>query len=254
MQEERSSVLDAAIRRTEEWLRFEALRAANIGEADTNKVYAEIVKRITRSRGGRSTAGTQAKEILRLLKDLESRSRAYSELGLMSVLNLGELVNALDTASGQKQQIMSEVLRPYVDSLTVRLNALQNVQELLQVFLESINEFFANKYVSFDLSRGLLIRLKTGEPLAPAMLSSGERQLLLLFCNTVTARQQASIFIIDEPEISLNVKWQRRLLRALLSLVRGTPVQFLVATHSIELLAQYRRNVVRLQPADSDAS
>ena len=111
-----------------------------------------------------------------------------------------------------------------------------------------------NKRVAFDLGRGITITSPDGEPLPPSVLSSGERQLLLLFCNTITAREHASIFIIDEPEISLNVKWQRRLLGALLSLVRGTPVQFLVATHSIELLARYKRNVVRLQSGQDDAA
>lgn len=247
-EEEEHSVLVNAIRKTQEWIRFEALRASDIGEADTNKVYADIVKRISRSRGGRSTSGGQAQEIAKALTDLETRSRAFAEFGLASPLNVAELVKTLVAAKGQKQQFMSEVLRPYVDGLTARLNALQSVQEILHVFLDTINAFFVNKRVTFDIRRGLFINSADGTGLAPGMLSSGERQLLLLFCNTITARQQASILIIDEPEISLNVKWQRRLLASLLSLVRGTQVQFLVATHSIELLTQYRHSVARLQP------
>ena len=70
--------------------------------------------------------------------------------------------------------------------------------------------------------------------------------MLLLFCNTVRARAQATILIIDEPELSLNVKWQRRLIEALLQLVVGTRVQFVLATHSIELLAKHKQAVVRL--------
>ncbi|KHD09288.1 hypothetical protein PN36_34135 [Candidatus Thiomargarita nelsonii] len=78
------------------------------------------------------------------------------------------------------------------------------------------------------------------------MLSSGEKQLLLLFCNTLIARDKATIFIIDEPEISLNIKWQRQLIRTLLNFTKDSQVQFLFATHSIELLSQYRSNVVKL--------
>ena len=57
----------------------------------------------------------------------------------------------------------------------------------------------------------------------------------------------ATIFLIDEPEISLNVKWQRVLVDTLLGLVRGTNVEFILATHSLELLASQREHVYRLE-------
>ena len=78
------------------------------------------------------------------------------------------------------------------------------------------------------------------------MLSSGEKQLLLLFCNIITAREQASIFIIDEPELSLNVVWQRKLVNALLAFSEGSSIQLILASHSIELLTQYDQNVCDL--------
>ena len=65
-------------------------------------------------------------------------------------------------------------------------------------------------------------------------------------CNTLAARDQASILIIDEPEISLNVKWQRGLVQALLDCIRGSNVQMIFATHSIELLARHKQHVVKL--------
>jgi len=69
----------------------------------------------------------------------------------------------------------------------------------------------------------------------------------LLFCHTLIARDRPSIFIIDEPELSLNVKWQRKLLEALLDVVAKSQIQFLFASHSIELLAQHRDKVVPLR-------
>ena len=72
-------------------------------------------------------------------------------------------------------------------------------------------------------------------------------KLLLLFINTITATDQATIFIIDEPEISLNIKWQRKLLNSLLRLSTKSQVQFMIATHSIELLAPNVENVVKLE-------
>jgi energy-coupling factor transporter ATP-binding protein EcfA2 len=79
------------------------------------------------------------------------------------------------------------------------------------------------------------------------MLSSGEKQLLLLLCDTIAAREQPSIFIIDEPEISLNVKWQRRLITLLQDCIKGSRVQFFLATHSLELLTGHKEFVVKLK-------
>jgi predicted ATPase len=55
------------------------------------------------------------------------------------------------------------------------------------------------------------------------------------------------VFIIDEPELSLNVKWQRRLVQSLLDCTEGASVQFLMASHSMELLARHRSHVVPLK-------
>jgi ABC-type glutathione transport system ATPase component len=52
--------------------------------------------------------------------------------------------------------------------------------------------------------------------------------------------------MIDEPEISLNIKWQRQLIKALLGIADEGRVQFIFASHSIELLSQHRDRVVKL--------
>ena len=69
----------------------------------------------------------------------------------------------------------------------------------------------------------------------------------MLFCNIFPAREHRSVFIIDEPEISLNIKWQRKLIKSLLELIEKSNIQFIFATHSIELLTQFNKNVVKLQ-------
>jgi ABC-type glutathione transport system ATPase component len=71
---------------------------------------------------------------------------------------------------------------------------------------------------------------------------------LLLFCSVLVAEEQPSLFIIDEPELSLNVRWQRLLINALLDCVKGTQVRFVFATHSVEMLAQHRKIVHKLEP------
>jgi len=91
-----------------------------------------------------------------------------------------------------------------------------------------------------------MIANKLNKALEPANLSSGEQQLLLLFCYVLIARDQPSVFMIDEPEISLNVKWQRQLVQSLLDITAYSKIQFIFASHSVELLSQHRGRVVQL--------
>jgi ABC-type glutathione transport system ATPase component len=109
-----------------------------------------------------------------------------------------------------------------------------------------VNAFLRDKTITFRPNSGFVISNRLSVKLAPSQLSSGEQQLLLLLCYVLMGRDEASIFMIDEPEISLNVKWQRQLVRSLLDLAKGTETQFLFASHSMELLAQHRSRVVQL--------
>lgn len=112
-----------------------------------------------------------------------------------------------------------------------------------------MNGFLNDKQLSFKVSTGFNIHNRVNTRLEPSMLSSGEQQLLLLFCYVLSARDKPSIFMIDEPEISLNVKWQRKLLQSLLEVTEGSSVQFIFASHSMELLAQHTERVVKLRSA-----
>ncbi|MFQ3386998.1 ATP-binding protein, partial [Escherichia coli] len=101
--------------------------------------------------------------------------------------------------------------------------------------------------VKFQLSQGFLIVNKFGDELTPAQLSSGEQQLLLLFCYVLVARDTPSIFMIDEPEISLNIKWQRIIINSLLDITNEANIQFIFASHSLEIISQHRNRVAKLE-------
>lgn len=238
--------LEVTIDLLEKWIRDEALKGANIGEAGTHIVYADIAKRIAQTRRPGRPSKAAAGQLVNTLLALESRSRPYVSLGLISAPHLAEIVNTLEKLSAPKRQLIADLVSPYLDSLRARLDAQQEIQELITLFLQRINSFFHYKTVSYRLAGGLKIATSQGSPLRPSQLSSGERQLLALFAQVLTARNTASVFLIDEPEISLNVKWQRVLVDTLLELVRGTDVQFILATHSLELLATHREQVHRL--------
>lgn len=78
-------------------------------------------------------------------------------------------------------------------------------------------------------------------------LSSGEQQILILFAYLTFNSQDGRIFIIDEPELSLHIKWQEDFLEYL---ERITPksVQLILATHSPILVGKKKEKAKVLFP------
>ncbi len=68
-------------------------------------------------------------------------------------------------------------------------------------------------------------------------LSTGEQQMLLLLARLVAEATPGALFIVDEPEASLHVAWQRALPGALNVLRDAFQLQFAIATHSPVLLS-----------------
>jgi predicted ATP-dependent endonuclease of OLD family len=130
--------------------------------------------------------------------------------------------------------------------ISAKLEALEQVKNVLDLFIESINRYYSHKEVSFTLGSGFTLKQRNGGPLSFNLLSSGEKQLLLLFINTITSAEAATIFVIDEPEISLNITWQRALIDTLLQFSSGKNIQYIFATHSLELLSNNTEHVTKL--------
>ena len=69
-------------------------------------------------------------------------------------------------------------------------------------------------------------------------LSSGEKQLLILFTYLSFNQDEDKIFIIDEPELSLHPKWQEEFLPSVKKLMPST-AQIICATHSPSLVGNF---------------
>lgn len=240
-------VLEDAVARVSAWATSKALKASTQGEDDVNSIYSRIIQQLARrARHKTPKSGPSVDALVSAMREQYERSLTFSQFGLASPPKIDQLLSSVVNAPKGARDVIAKVLGPYVDGMKARLDALQDVQNSIASLVESINAFYTDKSVSFNLQRGLLIKTRDGESLKPTMLSSGERQLLLLFCNTIVAKQRPSVFIIDEPELSLNVKWQRILVSSLLTAAKDAEMQFVLATHSIELLTRYSSYVVEL--------
>lgn len=69
-----------------------------------------------------------------------------------------------------------------------------------------------------------------GEKLPPYKLSSGEKQMLIILLSVLVQNQGPFVLFMDEPEISLHVEWQQKLIGLVREL--NPNVQVILTTHS----------------------
>lgn len=241
--------LDLAMKRFHLQMQQWAYAGSQTGSRDTNKIYLEILRRVAdRDFASESEDEAPVEAMLERLNRLASRTQRYSEFELMPALRSEPFVSVLKDIPTHRAAVAEEVIFPYLEAQEARLDALEETEKLIRTFVEQANGFLKTKRLFFDMSHGIRVLPLDSEEqeLSPFQLSSGERQILLLLTNTTLARQKTRLFLIDEPELSLNVKWQRKLMSALLACTEGSGMQFVVATHSIEVITGNRESLARL--------
>jgi len=245
----RDTALRLSLDVTSTWVSRRLIEACSRGEADAQHIYATIVETINKLGVPEIKDQRAEKEqLIEELKQLDKRSDSFTEFGLVAKVDTKRFVQGLADTKPKGFPFVAQVVRSFIHGQKARLDALEDLNTLLARFVKLINGFLVDKYIELDVERGISILLDSRTSLSSENLSSGEKQLLLLFCNVLTSSDSASLFIIDEPEISLNVKWQRRLVDVLMDITKGSQCQFLLATHSIELLAKHRRQTIKLVP------
>ena len=104
--------------------------------------------------------------------------------------------------------MIARVVAPYIESGEAQFKALTDIYLAVHTYFDHLNTFLAPKVVRFNLNEGTAFISPAGTHLHPSVLSSGERHLILLLSVALLAANKQTIFIIDEPEISLNVKFR----------------------------------------------
>lgn len=91
--------------------------------------------------------------------------------------------------------------------------SLSGSERNIRRLIDTCNEYLENKRVVYDdASFSALIVDEDDSQLTWKMLSSGEKQVASLFTHLYLSRDIDQTVIIDEPELSLSVPWQKRLL------------------------------------------
>lgn len=112
-------------------------------------------------------------------------------------------------------------------------DAAQKAQELSEPkkkFQDFVDELFADTGKKIVRTANEIQLSQMGETLMPYQLSSGEKQMLVILLTVLIEDNMPYVLFMDEPEVSLHVDWQQRLIDIILEL--NPNVQIILSTHA----------------------
>lgn len=149
------------------------------------------------------------------LNDIE-KTEKVSPLMMKWVIN-GAQLEKIDKISELGDKYNEEI--NYLNSSMIRLK-------------NSLNTFFeeTGKTIEITGDGNIIVKMPNGDENTIFNLSSGEKQLIILFGHLIFSTSNNGIFIIDEPELSLHLSWQEKFVKVLQEASPTT--QFILATHA----------------------
>jgi predicted ATPase len=159
--------------------------------------------------------------------------------------------------TGEQPATAARVLSVYRDSLDQQIRMQRETFEPIELYVDSVNEFLDDKRIvitrtpSDDDDLRVSIEFLDGATETLRTLSSGERQIVsMLYAASNMEDPTSRVVLIDEPELSLHIDWQRRLIRRMEQQLGSR--QIIVCTHSPEIGGDFESRYQQVQPAVHD--
>jgi predicted ATP-binding protein involved in virulence len=154
------------------------------------------------------------------------------------------------------QSFETILLHPKIEALVEAWADVESASEQIlrpqNEFTEQLSEMFVEKYVFINQRNEAMARLTAGPEIPVRSLSSGEKQLFILLGEALLNSGRRFIYLVDEPEISLHINWQEKLVDAILRIAPAAQIVF--ATHSPDILGAYGNYAVRLNRTETIAN
>ena len=142
-------------------------------------------------------------------------------------------LNKVVYQNSERFSFFDYLMRPYHYD-----NETERVKKRIHDFFALINDFFVetNKEINFERDLNKLVFYdKQQNIISLEMLSAGEKQLLLILLSVFLMDEKPSVLLMDEPELSLHIAWQEKLISALRKL--NPNCQIILTTHSPSIFA-----------------
>ena len=174
---------------------------------------------------------------------LESMNKKFEKLNkynISDIKRLGEQVEFLEEHS--------KALKIYFDDFDEKYQIYENFVNQLELFTDIINDKLEFKKIEISREEGIFIEdiNVKGKKLSLSQLSSGEKQEIILFYKLIFETPENTLLLIDEPEISLHIAWQKKFMDDLYKIIKFKNLNVIVATHSPQIINHRWENQIDL--------
>ncbi len=166
--------------------------------------------------------------------DQADRRNRYVRAGLLDTDTETKLLLPDRKLQAHEERVLSMLL----DDTDKKLDQLLDLSAKVDLFLLVINGKFRRKSIAVDREQGFYVTTADGSPLAVSSLSSGEQQEIVLAYGLLFREEPGTLILVDEPELSLHISWQLDLIPDLLKIAKVTHLEFLIATHSPQVVGE----------------
>ena len=112
-------------------------------------------------------------------------------------------------------------------------DAQQKAKEIAQEkahFQDLVDDLFRDTGKKIRRDKNEIFFESFGETISPSKLSSGEKQMLIILLSVLVQNNKPYVLFMDEPEVSLHIEWQQRLIGLVRDL--NPNAQVILTTHS----------------------
>lgn len=163
-------------------------------------------------------------------KHLESKAAYTKVVGYLRRYGLGESLKEEDKFAERYQR--DRKFKKLVDNITKVEQETEKATKTRDDLEQLIATMFTGGKKMIFKNTGVEVQAQTGENLELAMLSSGEKQVIRIFLEAMLSEENT--ILIDEPEISLHIDWQKVLISSMMKL--NPKAQIIIATHSPDIM------------------
>jgi len=196
------------------------------------------------------------------LIDLDSQlSRLVSKFGEYQ-RSLSQIVNKkVATQKAERDELLQNISTASPEELakfqqlSIEINNVTDeINKPLLEFKTLIDDYLStsNKSLVIDNSDiALLVEIEGKlNPIAVTGLSSGEKQLLIIFLTVILQKNTPFILLMDEPETSLHVEWQSTFIDNIKKL--NSAMQIIIATHNPLIALNRKQGEIGTIDVDND--
>ena len=131
------------------------------------------------------------------------------------------------------------VLFAYLKGLEEKFSKISTISKKTELFQEMLaSKHFANKSVEISPQHGFMFKSDNGDIIDGYKLSSGEQNEIIMLYHLIYEVPDQGLLLIDEPENSLHVAWQKTIVDDMKEIADIKRLQIIIATHSPSIVSK----------------